>query len=264
MKFKYIKRGILWVAELLRTLLIFWIKNPKETPTLLRFIFEKIIDSPRFFSRNILTEKHSKDFKEKLDLISQLYGKFGRSFNPNNQDSYIQFKHLSKSEILYFLIRKLKPRVVVETGVAAGESSGYILQALKDNDIGKLYSIDLPFQWYVYGDNHTLHLDSLPAGKHPGYLIPKYLKRNWELILGNTHEQLPKLLKKLDKIDIFFHDSEHTDKTMLFEYKTAWSYLKKGGFLISDDIDYTNAFTRFNKHIKGKAFKFNTLGIIKK
>lgn len=264
MKFIYIKRGVHWVAELLITLLIFWIKNPKEAPAILRFIFKKIIAFPKFFSRNILTEKHSKNFKEKLDIISQLYDKLEHSSDPNKQNSHTQLKHLSKFEILYFLVRKLKPQVVAETGVAAGESTGYILQALKDNDIGKLYSIDLPFQWYVYGDNHTLHLDSLPAGKHPGYLIPEHLKRNWELILGDTHDKLPKLLNKLGKLDIFFHDSEHTEKTMIFEYESCWPYIKKGGYLISDDIDYTKAFSKFSKKVRGKIFKFKNLGIIKK
>ena len=38
--------------------------------------------------------------------------------------------------LLYFLIRKIKPMNVVETGVAAGWSSLAILRALKKNDKG--------------------------------------------------------------------------------------------------------------------------------
>ena len=51
---------------------------------------------------------------------------------------------------------------------------------------------------------------------------------------------LEPLLKKLGRIDIFFHDSLHTYKHMLFEYNTCWDYLKDNGILISDDIIVMN------------------------
>ena len=178
---------------------------------------------------------------------------------------YKQLEHKlpNKAQILYFLIRNTKPNIIVETGVAAGESTGLILQALKDNRKGMLYSIDLPFQWYIYG-SHKLHLDSLPAGKESGFLIPGELKKRWKLILGNTHERLPNLLKQLGEIDIFFHDSEHTYETMFFEYQTNWRYIKKGGFLLSDDISYTKAFKNFLKNKRVKKIVFKDLGIISK
>jgi len=39
---------------------------------------------------------------------------------------------------LYVITRALRPKTVMETGVAAGISSSYILQALSDNNEGKL------------------------------------------------------------------------------------------------------------------------------
>ena len=50
----------------------------------------------------------------------------------------------TKEILLYLLIRKYYPEVVVETGVAQGVSSMFILQAMDDNDHGSLVSIDLP------------------------------------------------------------------------------------------------------------------------
>lgn len=265
MESKYFQRAILWIRELLVTLLKFWIKNPQETPTILGFMFEKIVASPRFLARNVLTEKYSLGTKESLRQTSKLYQKFGESFDPADKNSYKQLEDnlTSKSQILYFLVRKIKPAKVLETGVAAGESTAYILQAIKDNKKGKLYSIDLPFQWYIYG-NHKLHLDSLPAGKMPGYLIPENLKKNWTLILGNTYEKLPPLLKKLKQIDIFFHDSEHSDKAMMFEYTQAWPTIKRGGYLLSDDIGFTKAFNKFTKSKKITGITFKDLGVAKK
>lgn len=265
MKLIYIKRTISWISTITYTLFKFWIENPRETLAILSFITEKIISSPRFFSRNILIEKHSHEFQKVLIQTTKLYNKFGKKFNPQDPNCYKKLEKIlsEKSQILYFLIRTIKPEIILETGVAGGKSTGYILQAIHDNRKGKLCSIDLPFQWYIYGD-HKLHLDSLPAGKMPGYLIPKKLTDNWFLYLGNTKEELPKLLKNLQKIDVFFHDSEHSDKTMMFEYNQSWPYIKKGGYLLSDDISYTEAWVKFTRSKNVHPISFLDIGIIKK
>lgn len=260
----YLKRAILWFKELTLTLIKFWVKNPRETPAIISFVLEKLFASPRFILKNVFTEKYATQSKHSIKKTVRIYNKIGKEFNPNDPKSYEVLKSYlsSKSQLLYFLVRKLKPKIAVETGVAAGESTGYILQGLFDNGFGKLYSIDLPFQWYIYG-NRKLHLDSLPAGKMPGYLIPEKLKKNWQLILGNTYQKLPTLLLQLGRIDFFLHDSEHSDKTMMFEYKSSWPYIKKGGLLLSDDVSYTKAFDDFAKNKRLKKIIFKDLGVIK-
>lgn len=265
MKIIYLQRSALWIGLLTYTLIKFWIKNPRESLSILRFIAEKIIALPKFFSRNIFIESHGLKFEEKLLQTTKLYKNHGGSFNLQNPKCLknLEDKFSHKAQLLYFLIRKIKPKIVIETGVAAGESTGYILQAIQDNKVGKLYSIDLPFQWYIYGSN-KLHLDSLPAGKMPGYLVPEKLKKNWQLCLGNTQKELPKLLRKLGKIDIFLHDSEHSYKSMMFEYNQSWPYIKKGGYLLSDDISYTEAWGKFTKNKNLQHFSFLDIGIIKK
>jgi hypothetical protein len=45
---------------------------------------------------------------------------------------------------IYAVVRILKPRAMVETGVANGKSSALILRALERNGSGRLYSVDLP------------------------------------------------------------------------------------------------------------------------
>lgn len=247
------------------TLIKFWIKNPQETIVVIGFIAEKITALPKFLSRNVLIEKNGQKFKKNLQRTIKLYQKYGKNFNPKDPNSYKKMRGIlsDKEQILYFLVRVHKPEIVVETGVAAGKSTGNILQALNDNGFGKLYSIDLPFQWYIYED-HKLHLDSLPSGEMSGFLVPEKLKKNWQLVLGDTHKKLAVLLKRLGKIDIFFHDSKHVEKTMLFEYQTAWPYIKSGGFLLSDDVGYTKAFNNFCKIKSSKSIAFRDFGIISK
>lgn len=265
MSYEHVKRGILWISQLLKTLFIFWLKNLNETPAVCRFIIKKAIAIPKFMERNVNTEEHQKDFDTVLNETADIYENLKKQFNSKQTNSYkkLENKLSSKSQIFYFLIRHLKPNIVVETGVAAGESTGYILKALNDNKKGKLYSIDLPFQWYIYG-SHELHLDSLPAGKMPGYLVPKKLKKRWHLILGDTYQETEPLLKKLKSVDVFLHDSEHTYKTMTYEYNMAWPHIKKGGLLLSDDVEFNKAFKDFSKVKSITGIVFKDIGILLK
>jgi hypothetical protein len=147
---------------------------------------------------------------------------------------------------LYLIIRSLKPDTVVETGVASGESSTFMLQAMEDNKKGKLFSIDLPPPNLR---SPTGKIDQsttpgkkiiFPKDKSSGWIIPENLKDRWELHEGDSADLLLPLLQKLGTIDGFFHDSLHTYDHMMFEYKTSWDFMRNGGILFSDDIAILN------------------------
>lgn len=138
---------------------------------------------------------------------------------------------------LYLLCKTIKPDKIVETGVAYGLSSMYILQALKENNKGTLYSIDSVFSPWQ-------------SKEMIGAAIPRDLRDRWEFVFGSSAEKLKDILYNLNHVDIFFHDSLHTYKNMLFEFETAWPFITKDGFLISDDIGDNNAFYDFTKRIK--------------
>jgi predicted O-methyltransferase YrrM len=154
-------------------------------------------------------------------------------------------------EIFYILVRKIRPKIVVETGVSFGITSSFILQAMEENGFGTLYSIDLPFQF--------------ATKEEVGMAVPKRLRHRWNLILGDSKIELPRLLKDVGSIDVFFHDSLHTYEHMMFEFKTAWPKIKKNGYLISDNIDQNNSFIDFCKAIECKPVILSAnLGIIVK
>lgn len=199
--------------------------------------------------------------KEALKILQELYGN-SRIIKNYIQDFYR--KKILKKEysfgssrefnilMLYVIIRMLKPEIVIETGVASGRSSAVILGALRDNNKGELYSIDLADFFggenpdtFITKEGMTEYKGYVPKGKEPGWLIPDELRSRWHLILGDSKIKLPELLDNIKRVDIFYHDSDHNYETMFFEYKTVWPYISQGGFLFSDDVKWNNAFDDF-------------------
>jgi hypothetical protein len=56
-------------------------------------------------------------------------------------------------------------------------------------------------------------------------------------MLGSSRRRLPKLLSELDQIDLFIHDSLHSERNVRFELDRAWTKLRPGGAIIVDDVD---------------------------
>jgi predicted O-methyltransferase YrrM len=133
---------------------------------------------------------------------------------------------------LWCLVRHTKPQRVVETGVARGVLTSFILQALQENDEGHLWSIDLP--------------PMLPRwSEESGAAVTEELRARWSLLRGASRRHLPGLLHDLGSIDLFVHDSLHTTRTMEFELSRAWKALAPGGVLVADDADLNDAFASF-------------------
>ena len=110
--------------------------------------------------------------------------------------------------LCYAACRVLRPDVVVETGVAYGVTSAYVLQALAENGSGTLQSIDLPPL-------------GTAAEKYVGYFVPKELRKQWKLRIGSARKLLPEVLQQTGGADIFIHDSLHTYAHMRMEFAAA-------------------------------------------
>lgn len=135
---------------------------------------------------------------------------------------------------LYCLVRGAHPERIVETGVAHGFTTRFILEAFARNGCGHLWSIDRP------------PLD--PAVRQRvGVVARPCAGRRWTLIRNSSRRALPGLLRKIGPIDLFIHDSLHTERNVLFELGQAWPALRPGGVAVIDDIDSNWGFDRFTK-----------------
>lgn len=144
---------------------------------------------------------------------------------------------------LYMICRMVKPKHIVETGVQHGLSAAYFLKALERNGSGTLHSVDLPSKEYT--SRIGTISDKIPPGVECGWLVPPEVRKHWNFQQGDSRDILPRLLADLGEIDLFLHDSEHTEEMMRFEYSLAWKHLRKGGVLMSDDIDLSEVSTEF-------------------
>ncbi len=124
---------------------------------------------------------------------------------------------------LYDLVHRYSPSLVVETGVARGVSTAYILIAMRNNGVGHLHSVDI-----------------LP---NAGILVNDDLKDRWTFHIGKSQDILPEL--DLVDIDIFIHDSLHTYSNMLWEFRWAYPRVKEGGLIICHDVHKNDSFFDF-------------------
>lgn len=162
-----------------------------------------------------------------------------REVDDTFRDLKIQSADLYAKKILlqYAAIRAFQPEAVVETGVANGVSSAYILLALQKNVRGTLHSVGLNDPQY------------LPVGNALGWIVPESLRSRWNLLIGDSRGLLRPLLAKLGTIDVFIHDSLHSYDHMLWEYRTAFPFLRPGGLLFSDDAGWNSAFPEFCREV---------------
>jgi Methyltransferase domain len=143
---------------------------------------------------------------------------------------------------VWHLVRHLQPAKIVETGVARGFTTRFILEALERNGAGHLWSIDLPpvlkseLIWQV------------------GAAVLDHLHHRWSYIKGSSAQRLPGLLSRLGQIDLFIHDSRHTERNVRFELDRAWAVLRPGGALVVDDIDLNWGFSSFTQTFSGHQF----------
>lgn len=137
----------------------------------------------------------------------------------------------------YVVCRLLEPDVVVETGVAYGVSSAFVLKALEVNGRGALYSIELP---------------PLRRGSSWGAAVPEPLRHRWTVHRGSSARVLPGLLREIEAPDVFLHDSLHTNRNMRREFEAVWPRLRPGGAVLADDVERNGAFGGLRR--EGPAF----------
>jgi predicted O-methyltransferase YrrM len=126
--------------------------------------------------------------------------------------------------LLFGLVAAIRPRVVLEAGVADGYSTAVMLAALASSGNGQLHSID------IADDVGVLVED--PA--------------RWTLhVVPDDGTTVARIADELGGVDLFFHDCRHSYLGQYRDYDAIWERLRPGGILASDDVNYSWAFVDF-------------------
>jgi predicted O-methyltransferase YrrM len=138
--------------------------------------------------------------------------------------------------LLNCLVTSIKPDLVMETGVANGITTQAIMSALEANrNDGSLHSFDiLPETKSAYTGLGNWHFHLLK---------PK-----------RADKQILSVSANLPQVDLWVHDSDHGYRWQFFEYRLAHERLRKGGILVSDDIDATTAWVEVTREYFKKSF----------
>lgn len=178
---------------------------------------------------------------EQMNREFALGEEFWTDVNPGFSELRFFDADVTISRVAWCVARHLAPARVVETGVARGVTSRFLLEAIKRNGSGTLWSIDLP------------HARTSQGGKI-GSAVPDRLRGPWRLLLGPSRRHLPQIVKTLDEIDIFVHDSLHTSRNVQFELECVWNRIKPGGVILVDDVNENLAFQSFVRAVHSDAW----------
>ncbi|MCU4754064.1 class I SAM-dependent methyltransferase [Halobacteria archaeon AArc-curdl1] len=211
--------------------------------------------TPRFFGGSDEWDRLESEFYQETDIVDIVMD----AIEEAGDEKIVFDAHRGVCARLYAIIRKWEPETVVATGVYSGVATTAMLLGLEKNDSGQLRSIAYASE--LQGDEpdtaleplyqrgrpscseHRSHL--LPDGKEPGWIVPDRLCDRWEIYEGPSRERLPEIISDCAEIDLFYHDSELSTASTLFEFECAWGRLSDGGFIISPHIATNDGFDIF-------------------
>ncbi len=172
-----------------------------------------------------MSEKQGKEImKESESIVNYVKKSLG-------DEDYWQISY-DEIRVIYTIVKVMNPITIIETGMGSGVSTTAMLAASKDE--ANVISID-PGVPYGKGD------------KEVGFLIPLNLRKKHKFIKGTSKQKMKEVLSCVDKVDIFFHDSDHTYENIMFELNEVWPKLSDESIILIDNYDWTDAPLDFSK-----------------
>ena len=169
-------------------------------------------------------KKYLNELLDDQDLISHIINKTQNSNFKNFADSEVKY---GRRIGWYIIVRALKPRIVVETGVDKGLGSvmlsSAIIRNIKENFEGKYFGTDInPEAGYIFTDKYAA------VG---------------EILYGDSIESLDKFD---NRIDLFINDSDHSAVYEAREYELIKNKLSETGFVLGDNSHSTSSLLNFS------------------
>ena len=170
-------------------------------------------------------EKYLKEPEQDSDLVNHIIKKTSNSELRNIADAKCQF---GRRLGWYALVRILKPKIVVETGIDKGLGSVLLCYALMKNA----------------SEGHQGRYFGTDINPDAGYLLTAPYDQYGEILYGDSIQSLEKFELP---IDIFINDSDHSSEYEYQEYLTIKDKLTPKGVILGDNSEVTDRLSRFSK-----------------
>ena len=192
-------------------------------------------------AREMYAGEDYRNFQKKYKYLNDFIAKLNATYPGEYHSGGISE---DDAHFLYYCVRQLRPKVIVQTGTSNGVSCAHLALGLA-HEPGEthFYAVDMP---NIYRpDDSEFHKKMvygvlIPPGKSSGWLIPDRLLPRFECMSGDSKELLPKVLEKAGKVDLFYHDSDHSYDHMRWEFETVLPYMNPHGVIIADNIAWSS------------------------
>lgn len=139
-----------------------------------------------------------------------------------------------ESAFLCGLIKQYKPRKILEVGIAAGATTGIIIEAAGQLDYGHIdmYSVDLSVSYYR---------DKNKSQRQSGFMADSIINKYASTISHNFFlgKYLPEVLDDIGYgIDFFVLDTVHAMPGEFLDYISVLPFLKEGAVVVLHDTEY--------------------------
>ena len=153
-----------------------------------------------------------------------------------------------RGPMLYSLVRRLKPALILELGTGRGYGAFCMAKALVDGDIdGKLLTVDrtpgdAPYDWtYVNSDQENkianISLDDFWS-KH----LPRSLNERIEFRCGDTASVHKLLADQERQVDLVFIDGDHSYSGVALDFFSSHSISARNAVFVFDDYSATSGY----------------------
>jgi predicted O-methyltransferase YrrM len=226
--------------------------NKKYTSEILHKIYSKFFDSkPKLTNKENLDQIEKNKISSKK-FIQKINSELFETVNEETDNIIFEAKKIQEKnsnielgnnyavEIIYFLMINFKPNIILETGVAAGLSSRCILEAIKKNSKGVLYSSDFPY----------FRLSN--PEKYIGIMVPEELKKNWHLEILGDEKNIKKFKLEINYADIILYDSDKRYSGKINFFKSVNSLIKSNTIIVVDDLHNDSFFLEYVEEKKCK------------
>jgi predicted O-methyltransferase YrrM len=146
--------------------------------------------------------------------------------------------------LVHFLVRYLRPEVVLETGVGVGYTSQAILLAFAKNGSGTLFSSDFPY----------FRMDE--PERYVGCLVDDELRGGWHLGLHGDRVNLAEFLPQIETLDFVHYDSDKSVGGRAFAMHAIAPKLSSDATVVMDDIDDNTYFRDWSQRAPGPSRVF--------